>query len=308
MIWEPLPIEFKPAFPGYADRRAVTLWNVDFTKTNTAVVKYVDPTEGFGTTFTDEQQILPLQSRDIIISFEPWEPGMLEGTVTIGTGNGDIDIPIRGEGKDDTHLLFYEDFEGNLDAWTIYEADNDKNTWKLAPASMAYMGVSALQFNSSWADGTCEDYIVSPEIEIPETGATLSFFRAYNMTNGNPNDYYVAVGTGDDFAAYEKVFSENAYSKEYEEMKVNLDAYAGQKIRICFANVSTPEHKNILKIDEVTVMGNVADGIKSAEGCSALSTEYFTMDGIKVAKPSKGIYIVKQPLTDGSVKTFKISL
>ncbi len=305
VIWEPLPIEFKPVFPGHSDRRALTLWNVDYTKTNTVAVENVSTTEGFGTTFSGEVSIYPLQSQDIVITFDPAEAGLTEGSITVSTANGSLEIPVCGEGKDDSRLLFYEDFEGTLDAWTIYEADNDKNTWKLAPASMAYMGISALQFNSSWADGTSEDYIVSPEIEIPVAGATLSFFRAYNMSNGNINDYYVAVGNGEDFASYEPVFTEDVFSKEYQEMTVNLDAYAGQTIRICFANVSTPEHKNILKIDEVTVIGGDPVSVKGLPSKPAVNTEYYTLDGVKIAKPSKGIYIVRQTLADGRVKTFK---
>lgn len=49
------------------------------------------------------------------------------------------------------------------------------------------------------------------------------------------------------------------------------------------------------------------DGVKSVNtSATALSTEYYTANGIRTATPQKGVNIVKRQYSDGSVKTMKV--
>ncbi|MCM1311470.1 MAG: RICIN domain-containing protein [Bacteroides sp.] len=65
-----------------------------------------------------------------------------------------------------------------------------------------------------------------------------------------------------------------------------------------------------LSADEVeTVMGDIANGIQdtTASGsASVVRTEYYTANGLRLSQPQKGLNIVKNKMSDGSVVTEKI--
>ncbi len=306
VIWEPLPIEFKPMYPGYTDTRNISLYNIDFTKERIVTVEDVWCSDGFMSNFDSEAQftINPMGSRDVELAFTPSGVGEFSGVVTLHTDHGDIEVPLKGEGKDDSKLLFYEDFENGLDAWSIIDGNQDDNTWKIAPASMAYTGKAALQFNSFFSSGDSEDYIISPEIEIPADGAELHYFRAYNANN-EAHEYAVLVGEGDDPAFYEKVNVEDNFSREFEEIVIDLNQFAGKTVRICFANTTPADKKNILKIDELSIISRNPVSVEINVAHQNGVKEYFNLEGQKVTYPSDGIYIVKETFSDGSVKVTK---
>ncbi len=304
VIWERMPIEFHPVFPGYTDRRSVALYNIDFTKTRSVTVAHIDGDYGFGADYNTEepQSINPLGSTNVTLTWTPKEVGELTSDIIISTDYGDVSVPVKGIGRDDSALIFYDGFEDGLDKWTVMDSNSDDNTWKEAPSSMAYIGEKALQHNTFFASGDSEDYIISPEITIPENGATLSYFRAYN-SNNEAHEYRVLVGTGDDPSAFEEVYADEAFSRNFEEIVVSLDAYAGKTIRICFANTTPDGKNNILKIDDVAVLGypigSVGTVVFNGE------KEWFDLTGQRVATPSKGIFIVREKNADGSVSVRK---
>ncbi len=54
--------------------------------------------------------------------------------------------------------------------------------------------------------------------------------------------------------------------------------------------------------------GDAATGIDATTSDNTVKTEYYDLSGRKVAAPSHGVYVKKQQLSDGTVKTSKVTL
>ena len=153
-------------------------------------------------------------------------------------------------------VLFDDDFEsGNLDNWTLVDADGDGNNWNAV--NPVYTNVQAhsgdyAAYSFSWSSNvayTPDNYMVSPLVE----GATkINYFVAVNADF--PDHYGVAVSsTGTDPSDFTVVFEETVLDAGWIEKNVELPA--GTKY-VAFRHYDSDD-KNFLLIDDVYITATI---------------------------------------------------
>lgn len=311
VLWEPTPIEFKPIYPGTMDFHQLSLYNLDYRNEENIAITAVDVPENFYCDFNAASfsAIPVLATSRLTIAAAPKKAGRFSGEFVLHTTRGEVHIPVVCEGKDDSSLIYHEEFENEeLPGWTIIDKNGDEKTWGYGTEKLANTGKGCLTFNSNFLKQDAEDYIVSPEIKIPEKGATLVYYRAYS--NGDAaQDYKVLAGIGDNLDNYVEVGADEGISvdKDFEEVVVSLDQFAGKTIRICFANFTKAGVKNLLKIDDVAVIAGKLGSVSEAfEESPVVETRFYTIEGMEVAHPTKGFYIVRKTYANGKTVSRKM--
>lgn len=153
--------------------------------------------------------------------------------------------------------LFYDDFEsGNLDNWTLVDADGDGNNWNAV--NPVYTNVQAhsgdyAAYSFSWSSNvayTPDNYMISPLVE----GAIGILF--YVQVNADyPDHYAVAVSsTGTDPGDFTIVFEETVADEGWIEKGVELPQ--GTKY-VAFRHYDSDDC-NFLFIDDVVIIGEMS--------------------------------------------------
>lgn len=72
---------------------------------------------------------------------------------------------------------------------------------------------------------------------------------------------------------------------------VSLDAYAGKKMQFGFRYTSTSETAGTWEIKAISVTGKAASAVESVEVLANEVPAYYTLQGVRVAQPTNGLYI-----------------
>lgn len=154
-------------------------------------------------------------------------------------------------------VLFSDDFEsGNLDNWTLIDADGDGNNWSniISTYTDAYAhSGDHVAASFSWNANvtyTPDNYMVSPLVE----GATkIKYFVVMNKYF--PDHYGIAVSsTGTDPGDFTVVFHETVYYGGWYEKEVELPA--GTKY-VAFRHYDSDD-LNYVFIDDVTISAEIS--------------------------------------------------
>lgn len=306
VFWEETPVEFKPLYPGKSDSRIVRIYNMGEA---TMALESVEAPDNFSVRYSLENnsQVPQYVAAGFDLAFSPKEIGSHSGNVIVKTSVGNIEIPVIGTCMDPADIIYEEDFENGLDGWTIIDANGDDRTWTQGGSSFAYTGSDCLMFNSFFTRIDSEDYIISPEFAIPSVGATLTYFRTYSQP-GVRQTYEVKVGVGDDPADYATVFKDEGinFGGDYDQIKISLGEFSGETVRICFANITPTGDKNVLAIDDIVVLKGDVSSVEDPISSMVVKREFISLSGMKVKKPSDGIYMMREFREDGSVTTKKV--
>lgn len=154
--------------------------------------------------------------------------------------------------------LFEHDFEDGFG--DIILVDNDGNTpagnvstyvdaWNLRDADFGQAAIS----NSWYAPAaSADDWMILPEIDIPEAG--FSFLFDVRAVDPNyPDGYEVLVSTTDtELESFTSVFSIGSESTAWVKRSVSLDDYAGEKVHLAIRNNSFDQF--LLIVDNLLVV------------------------------------------------------
>jgi hypothetical protein len=154
--------------------------------------------------------------------------------------------------------LFEHDFEDGFG--DIILVDNDGNTpagnvstyvdaWNLRDADFGQAAIS----NSWYAPpAAADDWMILPEIDIPEAG--FSFLFDVRAVDPNyPDGYEVLVSTTDtELESFTSVFSIGSESTAWVKRSVSLDDYAGEKVHLAIRNNSFDQF--LLIVDNLLVV------------------------------------------------------
>ena len=175
------------------------------------------------------------------------------------TGDSD-QIYVKGSGSDD---IIFESFENEFppSGWTIFS--NNSNNSVTQSDSRAHSGIYAAKFNSYWTaeSGDYTQYIITPQVYIPPSGATFSMFYITNWTfwSGlSPESFMVGVSTNgpdtNNFIWFDEfVVTEGEWNEHIEE----LSMFAGQNVHVAIKYTSV--YLQNLHIDDIQISpgGNV---------------------------------------------------
>ena len=78
----------------------------------------------------------------------------------------------------------------------------------------------------------------------------------------------------------------------YDNETVSLDDYKGKKIQFGFEYVSTEECAGTWELKDIVVKGKTESGVANIELDETAAPVYYNLQGIRVANPEKGLYIV----------------
>lgn len=274
----------------------------------------------FGMMETDAEaatfDVLPVK-----IYADPKSDGTYSGTLTLHTTAGDFLISCSGtcEKLDGTPLLV-EDFEtGHMD-WTTAEGSEDDGfnwveAWQWssagAPMAEAHSG-DVCMVSISWEMKEMkryypDNYLISPEIAIPAEGkTTLSYFVFPKDAGGEClESLEVLAGEGTDPMTFTRLSDELfPLTMDWEERTVDLSQYAGKTIRVAFRHY---ESDMWILLDDVMVYNDALfSGIANVDAGATGDTEWFSVDGVKLQKPQKGVNIMKTRRADGKIMERKV--
>ena len=162
---------------------------------------------------------------------------------------------------------FEDSFENGLVNWTLVDADNDGNNW-MGTYNTGWSGELPAQDGSEAAFSqsfinyvgplTPDNWMISTEFTVPAEDAVLSWYHSASDVEWNEENYSVYVGHGNDPSGYTEVvyngYPTNTVQGEYQNVTVDLSAYAGQDIQIAFRHHNVSD-MYILLLDNVVVSG-----------------------------------------------------
>ena len=165
-------------------------------------------------------------------------------------------------------VLLNEGFENGIpNTWTTIDNDGDGLNWSdgvtvLTPwnfdaASLAHTGsnmaVSISFSNETYDSYTPINYLVTPQLTIPASGATLSFYIR-SLDENYEDSYAVRLSTsGNAVANFTTTLQPLtvASAAEWTAVELDLAAYAGQSVYIAF--VHQDDNNFVLCLDDVMV-------------------------------------------------------
>ena len=154
----------------------------------------------------------------------------------------------------------------HLGCWTFLDADGDGNGWDFQrwTGDHAHTGegvaASASRSNNIFNPALHPDnWMITPEIRIPASGATLSWWAGNASNRAYAERYSVLASTsGTDSNQFTvTLFSDTLHSSEYQHMEVSLASLAGQTVYLAFRH---HDCSNVywLLIDDIEVTETVA--------------------------------------------------
>lgn len=151
-----------------------------------------------------------------------------------------------------------------------------------------------------------DEVAVSPVIDLTDkTDVTLDFknvFQYYKIGGSNidvddfPGKYAFLVVREDnttEWTRFAEPTAPTAFSWDFfDNETVSLDAYKGKKIQFGFEYVSTEECAGTWEIKDIVVKGKTKSGVANIELDETAAPVYYNLQGVRVANPGKGLYIV----------------
>lgn len=222
----------------------------------------------FGTT-----QTLPSNtSAALFVRYSPTEVGTDTGAITLTCGEASTTISLNGTAVSCDQVLqlpFYENFESEISpCWANLDVDNDGKTWLWMHDGEGHESngyyISYSYDELIWEDIMPNDWLITPKIAIPATGAHMSWWAAAYTEDWPDNSYEVKVSTnGNDFTT---IYAETMTSETFAQRFADLSAYAGQEVNIAFVhntNTNQTEDSYAVVIDDIAIEEGV--NIEEAE-------------------------------------------
>ena len=211
----------------------------------------------------------------MLVKYAPTAAGTHSGTITLTSGTATASVTVSGRADDCSSavsLPFSEDFEEALSAcWTNIDQDGDGNSW-MSTADFngnltAHSGDGAYiseSYTSAAGALNPNNWLITPALNIPSTGAYVSWWVAGQDPDYVADHYEVKVSTnGTNPSDFTTIYSETISSSDWQLKTINLDpSYNGQTIRVAFVHNNCTD-MFIMKIDDIMIGEGV--GINDAE-------------------------------------------
>ena len=168
----------------------------------------------------------------------------------------------------------------------------------------------------------------TPKLKIPYNGETLER-TAIKLSNGAQNTVFMPEGAKATKVTFYSVTGTNSsnrtswwrevagveYTEDSAPASIDLDAtrdnpnaitYTLQNVPDKFTFTNTGEQQCVILYIEYHFGGS--DGIESLSTEERpIRTEYYTLNGVRIATPDKGMYLVRMVMPDGKTETHKVA-
>lgn len=262
---------------------------------------------------------------NVTLYFNPTKAGMITEDLVIKTSAGDFTIKCSGEAISTEGILLLEDFEDKAANWLVIDADGDSKTWDLAynlfggyPQPYVHAGeecICSVSYDNMYSQElTPDNWSISPEFTIPATSKAnvrLTYWVAEQLADkADHYSVYIideALPNIFDATLFDELYSETVDWTEWKQKEIDITDYAGKTCRIAFRHHDCTGQW-LLKVDDIIIYEGTTAINEVNASREILNKEYYTIDGMQVNKPEKGIFIVKTTYNDGSINTEKIVL
>ena len=230
--------------------------------------------------FSTSQSMTANVSTSLFVRYEPTTEGTDEGVITLTNGTTTATISVNGNAVNCDNALqlpFYEDFEDEITpCWTLRDADHDGMNWMWMNDGYGHESdgyyLSYSYDEEEWEDLLPNDWLITPRIAIPSTGAHISWWAAAYDEAYPDNSYEVRVSTTQDFENSVVIYSDMVTTDEYGLRYTNITDFNGQEVYIAFVhntNTNLYEESYALVIDDIHIEEGV--GIEENTCSPALS-------------------------------------
>ncbi|MDE5918054.1 MAG: choice-of-anchor J domain-containing protein [Duncaniella sp.] len=214
-------------------------------------------------------------------------------SMTVATG-GSGDTPVTPPATPDDQI--YAGLIDNYTDWTVDDGTLPEGlsfvwSWN---SSYQYAKASAF-YKQAYASRAT---LTSPEIDLTNREEiSLSFEMLANYFNGGISQacsVLLSVDGGEFTPLTIANWATDDFKAPWTANTIDLNAYAGKKIKVQFVYTSTAETAGTWEIKNFIVKGKqVQTGIADIEAADA-PAEYFNLQGVRVENPSTGIYLRRQ--------------
>jgi hypothetical protein len=219
----------------------------------------------------------------LYVRYSPSGAGNHSGNVTLTSGSTTKTIAVSGSAVDCSQpqtLPFTENFDNGMPAcWSVLDVDGDGYTWEPSTEPYSYydgVDLSGSGYNDSYgfilsgsysnALGTAltpDNWLITPALVIPSSGATLSFYVAAQDANYANEHYGVYVSTtGTNPSNFTLLYEEDLDADggpratgAWKQKMVNLP-YGGQNIYLAIRHFNC-EDMFLIDIDDFSVTPGV---------------------------------------------------
>ena len=161
-------------------------------------------------------------------------------------GESEDDVFIFSIIADEQERIFWEGFEAPDPEWEI-----DNGVWEIGEPTSgpggAYNGLNcaATKLAGNYPFGP-DSRLISPVMDLPAAGAgeeLLLRFREFwqYASSSDRGDVQISVYENDTWSEWTTIDTRNTYSVVWQHERVDLTAYAGQRVRIAFYHVDIYE-------------------------------------------------------------------
>ena len=191
----------------------------------------------------------------IYVRFAPTAVGVYNQDLTIATTSLNATVALSGVGFECnviTTLPFTETFDQastTVNCWQIVDANNDGSTYAVMAYSDDNPGCAVYFYN---ANNNAEDWLISPEITIPASGAFLSYDYVTSGSYEEKYSVWVIPENGTTTNAVNILPTQTVMNSDFINNMLNISSYANQTIRVAFKAESDAD-EYYLVFDNVTV-------------------------------------------------------
>ena len=192
-----------------------------------------------------------------------------------------------------THMPYSEDFSTGLNCWQVVDNDGDGNNWDYMNVGLdAMLSWSYDYLGGTGADLTPDNWLISPAIQVPETGSYYAIWYDFNLDGAYPDQYTVYLANSNSISALTAgELGDITPDTVPTQRNIDLASHAGEVVYIAFRhwnsdanfglgiayfNVLDP-NVNFDTIDVVSaneLMGTVSGGDVYEEGTEVTITAY----------------------------------
>ncbi len=157
---------------------------------------------------------------------------------------------------------FFEGFEAGIlpAGWVVYDVDGDTYQWENTAINYetfeAHSGVYCMT-SASYINGlgalTPNNWLVTPALKVTAESALKFWVVGQDPTMYSAEKYYVKVSTtGNNVADFTTTLHTSVTNENWQEIMIDLSAYADQVIYLAFQHADVTE-MFFIKLDDVTV-------------------------------------------------------
>lgn len=230
------------------------------------------------------------------VTFTPAEKQVRIVSIVVSDEEGTIEPPVGPELPEG--VIYQNSFEENMDGWVKIndESLSDFNGWKINTNNPKCAICNSYYSGSNHAANAKMQY----EFDLKEyKNVALSFEQAfgYDFPTAQNDNYRVYVINGDNtdyltMANFPAAPESGNWTKEWASNEFDLSEYDGETITIGFEYATDGSKSRAWELKNFILKGDKDTAVEGIAADENVAPVYYNLQGVRVANPESGLYIV----------------